>query len=265
MSIRFGSLFAGIGGFDLGLERSGMECIWQVEIDPFCQKVLAKHWPDVRRFSDVGDVGAHNLEAVDLICGGFPCQDVSLAGNRAGLNGKRSTLWSEFYRIVCEIRPRWVVIENVPGLLSSDNGGFFSKILRELSSGGYDAEWRIISGSDVGAPHRRERLWIVAYPNGSVGVDGILRERRPSFSKERKKSFWCNDWSEFTLVSRPVAILQEWSGATMGQSPLVRMDDGIPDIMDRLHATGNAIVPQVAELIGRAITQAEQLSLLEAS
>ena len=105
--MRFGSLFAGIGGFDLGFERAGMECAWQVEIDEFCNKVLAKHWPNVRRYKDVREVGKHNLEPVDLICGGFPCQDVSLAGQRAGLEGKRSTLWSEFYRIICEIRPKF--------------------------------------------------------------------------------------------------------------------------------------------------------------
>ena len=101
--MRFGSLFAGIGGMDLGLERAGMECAWQVEIDPYCQKVLAKHWPDVQRFGDIKDCGAHNLEPVDLICGGFPCQDISLAGKGAGIEGERSGLWSEYHRIICEL------------------------------------------------------------------------------------------------------------------------------------------------------------------
>ena len=116
--MKFISLFAGIGGLDLGLERAGMECVAQVEIDDFCQKVLTKHWANVPKFKDVRDVGKNNLPTADLICGGFPCQDVSLVGARKGLEGKRSTLWSEFHRIICEVQPRWVVIENVLRLLS---------------------------------------------------------------------------------------------------------------------------------------------------
>jgi len=147
--MKFGSLFSGIGGFDLGFERAGMQCAWQVEIDEACNKVLEKHWPAVKRYRDVREVGKHNLESVDLICGGFPCQDVSFAGLRKGLEGKRSTLWSEFYRIICEIKPRWIVAENVLGLLSSDNGQFFGNILRDLAEGGYDAECHIIPASFV--------------------------------------------------------------------------------------------------------------------
>lgn len=162
--LTFGSLFTGIGGIDLGLERAGMTCKWQVEISEYARQVLAKHWPDVKRYKDVRDVGAGNLEPVDLICGGFPCQDVSVAGKRAGLEGKRSTLWGEFARIICEIRPRWVLAENVPGLLSSDNGRFFGNILRDLAASGYDAEWNVLSAAAVGAPHRRDRVFIVAYP-----------------------------------------------------------------------------------------------------
>lgn len=97
MTIRFGSLFSGIGGIDLGLERAGMQCVWQVEIDEFCRKVLTKHWPDVPKFNDVRECGKHNLEQVDLIAGGFPCQDISNAGKRAGIDGKQSGLWSEFH------------------------------------------------------------------------------------------------------------------------------------------------------------------------
>jgi len=117
--VRFGSLFAGVGGFDLGLERAGMEPVWQVEIDRFNQRVLTTHWPEVQHFKDVRDVGKAELASVDLISGGFPCQDLSVAGNRAGLAGERSGLFHEFARIVGELAPRWVLIENVPGLLSS--------------------------------------------------------------------------------------------------------------------------------------------------
>ena len=255
--MKFISLFAGIGGLDLGLERAGFECVAQVEINEFALRVLQKHWANIPKFKDVRDVGKHNLPSADLICGGFPCQDVSLAGQRAGLEGKRSTLWSEFHRIVCEIRPRWVVIENVPGLLSSDNGEFFTKIFRELSQSGYDAEWRIISASDLGAPHIRERLFIVAYPNGYIGLDGVLQTGRDTFSEWRKKSVWGFDWSKSKMESRPATILQRWQRLAVRQSPLIRMDDGIPDVVERLHATGNAVVPQVAEFIGHCIKKAE--------
>ena len=164
--ITVGSLFSGIGGLELGLERAGMEVVWQVEREPYALRVLEKHWPDVERFTDVRDVGRHNFKAVDLICGGFPCQDVSLAGKRAGLEGERSTLWSEFARIIRELEPRWVLAENVPGLLSSDSGRFFGNVLRDLAASGYDAEWDCIPAAAVGAPHRRYRVFIVAHANG---------------------------------------------------------------------------------------------------
>lgn len=255
--MRFGSLFSGIGGFDLGFERAGMTCAWQVEIDDFCNRVLEKHWPNVPRFRDVRDVGRNNLESVDVICGGFPCQDVSLAGNRLGLEGKRSTLWSEFYRIICEIRPRWVVIENVPGLLSSDDGRFFAKILRELSEGGYDAEWRIISASDVGAPHIRERLWIVAYANGKYITDSIWQRNSDTSIEWTEKGFWSSDWVKSKLVSRVSEILYRWEEYSIHQPVFVRVDDGVPDVLDRLHSLGNALVPQVAELIGKRLVEVD--------
>src|SRR5688572_14262480 len=128
--MRFGSLFAGIGGIDLGLERAGMKCAWQVELDPFCRRVLAKHWPDVARYEDVREVGAHNLEPVDLIAGGFPCQDISNAGKRAGIDGERSGLWSEYARIVRELRPRYVLVENVTALLGRGIG----RVLGDLAA-----------------------------------------------------------------------------------------------------------------------------------
>jgi len=161
--MRVGSLFAGIGGFDLGLSWAGYDIAWQVEQDEWCRKVLAKHWPDVARFTDVCDCGLHNLEPVDVICGGFPCQDISLAGRQAGLDGERSSLWWEMRRIVGELRPPYVIVENVPNLFIRG----FDRVLGSLSEIGYDAEWGVISANDVGAPHLRQRLWIVAYPCGS--------------------------------------------------------------------------------------------------
>jgi DNA (cytosine-5)-methyltransferase 1 len=157
-----GSLFSGIGGLDLGFERAGFEVKWQVENNEFCQKVLAKHWPDVTRHGDVRHVGKHNLEPVDCIIGGFPCQPHSQAGERKASKDERD-LWPEFYRIICELKPFWVVAENVLGLLSSENGAFFGGILRDLAQARYDAEWRVLSAAQFGASHLRERIIVVAH------------------------------------------------------------------------------------------------------
>lgn len=152
-----GSLFSGIGGFDLGFERAGYEIKFQVEIDEYCQRVLARHWPDVQRFGDIRTI--ERLPNVDVLCGGFPCQDISHAGKREGIDGERSGLWSEFVRIIRLVRPRYVVVENVSALLVRGMG----RVLGDLSASGYDAEWDCIPACAVGAPHRRDRVWIVAY------------------------------------------------------------------------------------------------------
>jgi DNA (cytosine-5)-methyltransferase 1 len=163
--MRIGSLFSGIGGLDLGLERAGVgRTVWQVEADPFCRGVLARHWPDAVRYDDVREVRGGAVEPVDLLCGGFPCQDVSNAGKRAGLDGERSGLWYEFDRLVGELRPRFVVIENVAALLG--RGG--PDVLRSLAARGYDAWWDCVPASAVGAPHRRDRLFIVAWRVGDA-------------------------------------------------------------------------------------------------
>ncbi len=154
-----GSLFSGIGGFDLGLERTGMRVRWQVEIDPYCQRVLAKHWPHVQRYGDIQSVDWGTVEPVDVLCGGFPCQDISLAGKGAGLAGERSGLWFEYAKAIEALTPRYVVIENVAALRSRG----LDQVLGALAALGYDAEWHCIPASAVGAPHRRDRVWIVAY------------------------------------------------------------------------------------------------------
>lgn len=162
--MRIGSLFSGIGGLEKGLEDAGCgSVVWQVERDPFCRSVLAKHWPHAKRFEDVCAVGLDNLPPVNIICGGFPCQDISYAGKGAGLAGERSGLWREYARIVRELRPRFVVVENVSALLARGLGD----VLGDLAALGYDAEWHCVRASDVGAPHRRERLFVVAYALGS--------------------------------------------------------------------------------------------------
>lgn len=158
-----GSCFSGIGGLELGLEwTGGFKTKWQIEIDPYASSVLAKHWPDVKRYSDIRDVV--RPPAVDVICGGFPCQDVSLAGKRLGLEGKRTTLWTELFRLVRETRPKWFLGENVPGLLSANDGRFFGNILRDLASIGFDAEWGVLSAAGVGAHHLRRRVFVLAHP-----------------------------------------------------------------------------------------------------
>lgn len=164
--IKIGSLFAGIGGFELGLERAipNSETVWQVEQEPFCQKILKKHWPHSKIYNDVRAVGAHNLEQVDIICGGFPCQDISQANATAkGLEGEKSGLWFEMLRIISELRPRVAIMENVPAIYFRG----LSTVLGGLSEIGYDVEWRTISARQFGAPHLRRRWFAVAYPNSN--------------------------------------------------------------------------------------------------
>jgi len=170
-----GSLFTGIGGFDLACERAGIETLWQVEIDDKCQTTLAKHFPNATRYKDVTEVGRHNLSPVDIITGGFPCQDLSVAGKRAGLAGSRSGLWSHFHRIIQELNPRWVVIENVPGLLSSNGGRDFAVVLRGLEDIGYHASWRVLDAQYAGVAQRRRRVFVVA-SLGDYGCIPVLFE-----------------------------------------------------------------------------------------
>lgn len=227
-TLTVGSLFSGIGGLELGLERAGMRVVWQVEKDEYCRRVLAKHWPNVTRFEDVKDVGKKNLAPVDVVCGGFPCQDVSHAGRREGIGGSRSGLWSEYARIIRDLRPRWVVVENVSGLL--DRG--FDAVLGSLAVLGYDAEWSVLSACAVGAPHTRERVFVVAYPT-SVRQRQLRRGERSPVSAAQRHLHWPTN-----------------------EPPCERVVDGVPLRLERLTALGNAVVPQVAELVGRWIVDA---------
>lgn len=322
-------LFSGIGGFSLGLERAGMQTVAFCEIEPYCRAVLAKHWPGVPVFHDVRTVGAQSLAgvgAVDVICGGFPCQDISLAGRGAGIDGERSGLWSEYARIIGEVRPRYIIVENVAALL---NRGM-ERVLGDLAALGFDAEWHCIPASAVGAPHRRDRVWIVAYAenirraergasadaeqgsaaaqpitrgSGSRGanapdanseseygravdaevagtpqplVDADSRRRREQghVGKEARDAGTgqSGDGGQIRLArGQRLAIgprtLGEWShAATTGagwwatEPDVGRVVDGLPARVDRrrrLIALGNAVVPQVVEIIGRAIIAAE--------
>lgn len=224
----FGSLFSGIGGMDLGLERAGMECRWQVEIDPYCTKVLKRHWPNVRRFGDITYVDPKELGTVDLIAGGFPCQDVSHAGKRVGIDGARSGLWAHQLRLVRHLRPRFVLVENVTGLLDRGIG----RVLGDLARFGYDAEWTVLSACAFGAPHPRERLFILAYPT-SLGEGQLRRLKCSRQSAPQRDIHWAKSEPECERVL-----------------------DGVPNRVDRLTGLGNAVVPQVAEWIGRRILEA---------
>lgn len=161
-----GSLFSGIGGLELGIEHTtGGHVVWQVEKSEFCRSVLAKHYPNAVRYDDVCTVG-ENLARVDIVCGGFPCQDLSLAGKRAGFAGEKSSLWREYRRVVDLLRPSFVFVENVPPLTTSRGGWDFAEVLGALAALGYDAVWDRFRASDVGAPHRRERIFVLAYARG---------------------------------------------------------------------------------------------------
>lgn len=183
-----GSLFSGIGGLDLGFERAGMTVAWQCEIDKAASTVLARHWPDVPNMGDVRDVG-HSTPSVDVVVGGFPCQDVSVAGRRAGLDGERSGLWHEFRRIVGDLRPRWVVVENVPGLLSSNGGRDFAVILRGLVECGYGVAWRVLDAQYFGLPQRRRRVFLVgSFGNGRAAQVLFERESLPGDTPPRRET-----------------------------------------------------------------------------
>lgn len=174
IELTHGSLFTGIGGLDLGAEMAAREfgvkikTIWQVERDPFCLRVLSRHWPDAERHDDIKKVGAHNLERPDIISGGFPCQDISVAGRQRGITGEQSSLWYEMLRIISDVGCRFAIVENVANLLVRG----IDEVARGLAEGGYDCEWNTVSARDVGAPHLRKRIFIVAYPSAVADAEG---------------------------------------------------------------------------------------------
>jgi DNA (cytosine-5)-methyltransferase 1 len=180
--MKYLSLFSGIGGFDIAFTEVGMECAGMCEIDKSAQEVLSHNFPDVKIYNDVKEIGigTHTKGSVDLICGGFPCQDLSIAGKRAGLAGERSGLWFEFARIIDELEPGWVVIENVPGLLSSDKGSDFAVIIQWLAERGYGVAWRVLDAQYFGVPQRRRRVFVVASLRDGRAAE-VLFEREGMF------------------------------------------------------------------------------------
>jgi len=314
MTLTVGSLFSGIGGLDLGLERAGMKVIWQSEIDPYACKVLKKHWPEVPNHGDIKQIDWRAVEPVDVICGGYPCQPFSLAGQRKGTDDPRH-LWPWVRTAISELQPRYAILENVRGHLTM--GG--TQVIGELAEIGYDAEWRVVSAAGMGAPHRRERIIIVAYPNDSRGgtserridtnraqevkgrqnitqpwasgcstdvantgeqqLNGRGHQHGASASEERQTVQEQVDRSSSNVAyakGSASGVTQShglrarvWKTTELGESDsttrtigdwwkvepeLGRVADGIPNRVDRLKGLGNAVVPQVAEYIGRLIT-----------
>ena len=262
--MNFGSLFAGIGGFDLGLERAGMKCSWQVEIDDYATRVLQKHWPQVKRFRDVRECGKNNLDPVDLICGGFPCQPFSFAGKRKGENDERN-MWPETARILGELRPRFALLENVPGLVTHK---YFGRVLGDLAEIGYDCEWDCIPASTFGAPHRRDRLWVIAYSNGERRRSEQISKQGSSHpakswndvTEESLANPYCTEfkkqWKQKPITSQLSTI--ECDSWWASEPTICRMANGVPNRVDRLKCLGNAVVPQVVEWVGKGIKNYEQ-------
>lgn len=244
------SLFSGIGGMDLGLDRAGFRTIGQVELDPYCRSVLARHWPEVPRHDDVRTVPAwwrsEPREPVSLVSGGFPCQPFSHAGNQLGMADERWG-WPWMRDVIAAVRPQFVIAENVPGLLSDTEA--FATILADLSALGFSVEWSILSACQMGAPHMRKRLFTVAHAGsfgrirgtGSEGTGGQAPERSETGSDP-------GDKGRSLIPARPAS---HW-----GTEPeLDRMANGIPNWSHRSKAIGNAVVPQVAEFVGRMILE----------
>ena len=290
-------LFAGIGGFTLGLERAGFETVAFCEIEPYAQKVLRKNWPEIPIYDDVRTITADRLISdgigVDVITGGFPCQDISVAGNQAGIEGERSGLWTECARLIGELRPRYAIFENVTNLLNGERGAWFKQVLWDISTLGYDAEWHCIPASELGAHHHRDRVWIICYPRGEVllentrhgsrwdakgfvGGQDAQTERQSNTNTASRSGKDVAD----TLYERLQRRIHRWKNeerqdksgylrcgsSTHGQSrqsswdiepDVGRVANGVSARSHRLKCLGNAVVPPIPELIGRAIKEAE--------
>ena len=254
MDLTIGSLFSGIGGMDIGFERAGFTIRWMCEIDPFCRRVLRKHWPEVPIYEDVRSLRGSSIEHPGVLTGGFPCTDISVAGAGAGLDGDDSRLWWEMARLCREVRPRYVVLENSPMLTTRGLPailGFFSEV-------GYDAEWTVISAAALGAPHLRERLFVVAYPDRQrqQQPEGVFSEewRRardgcPSRALRDADGTSANAYAETCSSRQTTGESSGWAA----EPDVARVAHGVPLALDRRRGLGNAVVPQVAEYVARCI------------
>lgn len=231
-------LFSGIGGFSLGLERAGMQTAAFCEINPYCRQVLKRHWPSTPIYTDIHQLTERrlhhdNIHTIDLICGGYPCQPFSVAGKQRGEKDPRH-LWPQMYRLIRELRPRWVVCENVAGHIERG----LDSVLDDLAAANYTTTTFVVPACAVGLPHRRDRVWIVAYAAGLRRGRALGKDGRQPASQLPHAQIRGDVPAPFTLGSR----------------------DGVPGQLDRIHALGNAVVPQIPELIGRAILAFSSLS-----
>lgn len=243
-----GSLFSGIGGLELGLERAGMKTIWQVERDPYARQVLAKNFPGVPCHEDVRRVGAACLARPDVLAGGFPCQPHSSTGKQLGSADERD-MWPEVVRLVRDLEPRWVLVENVARIRSTEGGRFFGSMLRDLAALGLDAEWDCLPASAFGAHHERDRLFLVAYPAGLRGEARRVLEASP----ERRASL-----QHRRLLGVADARRGLRAGERLEREPgLARLVHGVPDRLDRLRCGGNAVYPEVGKYLGELIAAAD--------
>ncbi len=238
-------LFSGIGGFSLGLERAGMRTVAFCEIEPYARAVLRKHWPDIPCAEDITKREFKEGEA-DVICGGFPCQDISVAGFGSGLTGARSGLWRELVRAIRVVRPLYAIVENVAALLRNGMG----TVLGDLAEIGYDAEWDCIPASSIGAPHQRDRVWITAYPDSQ----GVERQRASIRLIKTGPWGWSGERDFQALCEAPF----EPRDNRWPQPILRRMDDGLRNRMERLKCCGNSVVPAIPQIIGEAIMAANR-------
>lgn len=237
MSLTYLSLFSGIGGLDLGLDHAGMTCEGQVELDPFCRGVLARHWPKVPKHDDVRTAGAwwasRQAPPVDLVAGGFPCQPFSRSGRQLGIGDERWG-WPWMRSVIDVVGPRYVLVENVAALVDDPRfADAFGTVLWDLSELGFDAEWEVVSACTVGAPHARNRLFLVAYPEGQ-GLEGLHASAPRVGVQPAPRNIW-GQWAP--------------------EPGVARVADGIPArlVRDPIHAYGNAVVPAVAEFVGGLI------------
>jgi len=255
MEVTVGSLFSGIGGLDLGLERAGMKVIWQSEIDKYCCKILKKHWPEVPNHGNIKEIKWQEIQRPNIIAGGYPCQPFSQAGKRKGTQDPRH-LWPWVRKAISQLRPDYAILENVPGHLTM--GG--TEVIGALTEIGYDAEWRVVSAAGLGANHLRKRIIIVAHPNC-----GRCQERQ---SETEPISGSCRSGQQnnlaHTICKRTqIPIERIFTGIQKSECPtwwqvepdVGRVAHGVPSRVDRLRGLGNAVVPQVAEYIGRLVME----------
>lgn len=270
MTLKVLDLFSGIGGFSLGLERAGMETIAFCEANEHARLILKKHWPDIKVYDDVRKLDAKRYKGTaNVVCGGFPCQDLSQAGKQAGFDGDRSSLYREMLRIISECQPNFAIFENVTGLLTGGQGRWFAQFLYDLAKIGYDAEWHCIPASEIGAKHHRDRVWVIAYP--SLIDDWKCQHKQAERQKQElgkstgRTKIFTNTNTErcerFAKVAHGIkqqiklmrSIEAERKGFNLSAPPLCGADDGVSRRLDRIRRLGNAVVPQIPEIIGRAI------------